>query len=254
MRSVDRRAWLCVGVSVVLMSPCPGSAHDSNNSDRGTSRLRIIGSFSGLRNQEAVAKVFCRSHPNVDVMVSGRHHNEGVKEFCAGGADILMYSGPARWFATASFKLAFGRNSQAWPRRYLYGQYCVNVVVHPSNPITKLTVEQLRDTFEGRTASWKQVGGKAAPISKLIWERLGLKGREIFMNEVQDKWHWDKNCVACWDCYEVAGEIVSDRNAIGLCFFAERRSIRLRVSPWVPTPRAHTTCPPQRMSTRDDTP
>src|SRR5262245_8487294 len=38
-------------------------------------------------------------------------------------------------------------------------------VVHPSNPVSKLSWEQLRDIHIGKTTNWKQVGGKDAPIT-----------------------------------------------------------------------------------------
>jgi phosphate transport system substrate-binding protein len=37
-------------------------------------------------------------------------------------------------------------------------------VVHPSNPVSKLTPEQLRDILTGKTANWKQLGGNDKPI------------------------------------------------------------------------------------------
>lgn len=39
-----------------------------------------------------------------------------------------------------------------------------SVVVHPANPVAKLSKEQLEGIFTGKIASWKDVGGKDAPI------------------------------------------------------------------------------------------
>jgi phosphate transport system substrate-binding protein len=37
-------------------------------------------------------------------------------------------------------------------------------IIHPSNPVTKLTWEQVRDIHTGRITNWKDVGGKDASI------------------------------------------------------------------------------------------
>jgi phosphate transport system substrate-binding protein len=38
-------------------------------------------------------------------------------------------------------------------------------VVHPSNPVTKLTLEQLGDIHTGKITNWKQVGGRDQAIT-----------------------------------------------------------------------------------------
>jgi phosphate transport system substrate-binding protein len=40
-------------------------------------------------------------------------------------------------------------------------------IVHPSNPVRKLTWEQIRDIHTGKIARWKEVGGPDLPISVL---------------------------------------------------------------------------------------
>jgi phosphate transport system substrate-binding protein len=38
-------------------------------------------------------------------------------------------------------------------------------IVHPSNPVSSLTWEQIRDIHTGKIKNWKKVGGKDAPIT-----------------------------------------------------------------------------------------
>ena len=40
----------------------------------------------------------------------------------------------------------------------------IAIVVHPSNPVNKLTVKQLEQLFSGKITSWAQVAGKAGPV------------------------------------------------------------------------------------------
>jgi phosphate transport system substrate-binding protein len=38
-------------------------------------------------------------------------------------------------------------------------------VVHPANPVTKLTLQQISDIHTGKITNWKQLGGKDLPIT-----------------------------------------------------------------------------------------
>lgn len=61
-------------------------------------------------------------------------------------------------------------------------------IVHPSNPVSKLSVEQLRDIMTGKVSNWKDVGGKDAAIvvygegpssgTRAIVRKLVLNGAE----------------------------------------------------------------------------
>lgn len=45
------------------------------------------------------------------------------------------------------------------------GYDAIAVFVHASNPVTKLTKDQLKGIFSGTIKNWKEVGGKDAPIT-----------------------------------------------------------------------------------------
>lgn len=42
------------------------------------------------------------------------------------------------------------------------------VMVHPDNPVTNITLKQLKAVYEGRITNWKELGGKDAPIDLLV--------------------------------------------------------------------------------------
>ena len=43
----------------------------------------------------------------------------------------------------------------------------ITVVVNPKNPVSKLTLNQLRGIYNGSISNWKQVGGEDKPISAI---------------------------------------------------------------------------------------
>lgn len=73
------------------------------------------------------------------------------------------------------------------------GKSSIYAIVHPSNPVGKLSMEQLKGIFTGKIANWKEVGGADAPIlvvlSKInpatnsVFNKLVLNGAP-FLNDV----------------------------------------------------------------------
>ncbi|MBI5547595.1 MAG: substrate-binding domain-containing protein [Deltaproteobacteria bacterium] len=61
------------------------------------------------------------------------------------------------------------------------------IVVHPTNPLESITLEQVREIFTGKITNWKQLGGKDLPIVPI--ERkgrtsgVGLMARELIFRD-----------------------------------------------------------------------
>jgi phosphate transport system substrate-binding protein len=56
-------------------------------------------------------------------------------------------------------------------------------IVHPSNPLTSLSIDNVREIYAGRTTNWKQVKGPDLPIKVFISRsRQGLSGVEASTN------------------------------------------------------------------------
>ncbi|MBI4990317.1 MAG: phosphate ABC transporter substrate-binding protein [Rhodocyclales bacterium] len=114
-------------------------------------RLLITGSSTMAPLVEAIAKRFQSLHPGAGIEVRMGGSGRGIQDARQGVADIGMVS------------RALGEEL-----RDLYGipiaRDGVAVVVHRDNPVKSLTVRQIADIFSGRTANWKQAGGRDAPV------------------------------------------------------------------------------------------
>ncbi len=55
------------------------------------------------------------------------------------------------------------------------------VIVNPSNPVSKLTREQLEGIFTGKIVNWKQVGGPDMKI--IVYSRETSSGTYEFFKE-----------------------------------------------------------------------
>jgi phosphate transport system substrate-binding protein len=66
---------------------------------------------------------------------------------------------------------------------YPIGQDGIAVIVHPDNPITSLSVEQMRQIYEGEITNWREVGGSDLPI-EVVSREDGSGTRAEFESQV----------------------------------------------------------------------
>src|SRR5206468_13101526 len=69
----------------------------------------------------------------------------------------------------------------AEPREYKVAVDGLSVYVNEENPLTELSLEQLEKIFTGKAKSWKQFGGKDAPIT--VYSRENSSGTYEFFKE-----------------------------------------------------------------------
>lgn len=97
------------------------------------------------------------------LQVVGSNTGKGLIELAEGGADIAMVSEPmeiALEAAAVAGRRIDGSNLQFHEVR----KDEIVFVVHPSNPVGKLSWAQLKDIHLGQITNWKQVGGADRPI------------------------------------------------------------------------------------------
>jgi phosphate transport system substrate-binding protein len=93
-------------------------------------------------------------------------------------------------------------------------------IVHPSNPVAKLSWEQLRDIFTGKVTNWKQVGGKDSPIAAYT-DLLGGGTRAMVKKLVLNGTDFGTNVKTFPSLPRVVEVLSGDENAIapvGLVF------------------------------------
>jgi phosphate transport system substrate-binding protein len=83
---------------------------------------------------------------------------KGLADLANGAADIAMVSEPL----DVSAPLAEVAGTKIDPKAVQFFELKkdeIVFIVHPSNPVGKLTPEQLRDILSGKIGNWKEVGG-----------------------------------------------------------------------------------------------
>lgn len=122
--------------------------------------VAIAGSTSLLPFSQHAAEAYMQRHPEVRVSVAGRGSRVGIRAIIDGTADI---AGISRQLSKRELELCEKRGVQ--PVSHLVALGCVVPVVDAANPITGVSVAQLKDVYLGKINSWQKLGGPARPIA-----------------------------------------------------------------------------------------
>ena len=146
--------------------------------------LKIDGSTTVLPIAQKAAEVFMKKNPNIKVFVSGSGSGTGIKALIDGTTNIATSSREAK-----DKEVASGKEKGIALTGHKVALDGIVPVVHPSMKINDITVEQLRDIYNGKIKSWKELGGPDRPISVVsrdtssgtyeVWEEKILKGDKV---------------------------------------------------------------------------
>jgi len=137
--------------------------------------LSVVGSTSVQPFAEVLAQNYHKKFPDRDVVdVQGGGSTAGLVAVSSGLADIGTCSRSLSPEEAKQFTaIVIARDGLA-------------VVVHPSNPVKGLTLQQIRGLFSGRIENWKEIGGPDWTVWPITREE-GSGTRESFVNLVMKK-------------------------------------------------------------------
>ncbi|HOI74933.1 MAG TPA: phosphate ABC transporter substrate-binding protein [Syntrophales bacterium] len=115
----------------------------------------IKGSTTVLPIAQRALETYMKAHPGVQISLSGGGSGEGIKAIVDKTADI---GNSSREIKKEEIALAAKKGVQ--PVAHVVAFDALVPVVHPSNPVQGLTVEQLSLIYQGKITNWKEVGGK----------------------------------------------------------------------------------------------
>jgi len=126
----------------------------------GAETLRIEGSTTVGPIADAFADYFKTIQPGLEITVNKTGSGNGAAALIDGRCDIATMS---RFMKTdEEFKKAVEKG--VTPVAHMIGMDGICIVVHPSNPIKELKSDQVRDIYQGKIKSWKELGGPDTPI------------------------------------------------------------------------------------------
>lgn len=163
------KARLAIGIGVLaLLLPLLAGC------SRGGAGITVAGSTSVQPFAEMLAEEYSREHPGTAVNVQGGGSSAGIQAALTGAAAIGM----------SSRELKPKEEEKLEP--IVIALDAIAVIVHPSNQLAELSIEQTRAIFVGQARSWRQFGGSDHEITVVSREEgSGTRGsfQELVMGE-----------------------------------------------------------------------
>ena len=107
----------------------------------------------------AWAETYRDVEPAVDIAVTGGGSGTGIAALINGTVDLANASRPMK-----DNEIEDARANGIEPVEHVVAIDALAIILHPENPVDRLTIGQLSDIFAGRITNWEQVGGNDAPI------------------------------------------------------------------------------------------
>ncbi|MGC9434887.1 MAG: phosphate ABC transporter substrate-binding protein [Methanomicrobiales archaeon] len=138
--------------------------------------LTVTGSTTVLPIAQKTADACMATHPNADIQVSGGGSSHGIQAVGEGSADIGAASRDLKPSEVEKYPDLV---------QHVIARDGIAVIVHSSNPVTTLTVEEVQKIYSGEITRWSDVGGTDEEI--VVVGRDSASGtREVFQELVMD--------------------------------------------------------------------
>jgi phosphate transport system substrate-binding protein len=142
----------------------------------GQDMIQVKGSDSEVNLVQKLAEVFMQKNPGVNIAVTGGGSGTGIAALINKTTDIANSS---RDLSPKEEEAA--KKAGVTPFRVVFATDGISAIVHPDNPVKKLTLEQLGKIFKGDITNWKEVGGPDEKIS--LYGRQSNSGTYVFFRE-----------------------------------------------------------------------
>ena len=137
----------------------------------------VKGDAAVAQLMDGLAHSFMKDHPDYSIVVSGGAASGAVEALLSGEAQVWM---SAQNISPDEEKLAEAKGAKLVSR--LVDWEGLALICHPSNPVEKLTLDEVRNLFTGRIANWSQVKGKNAKVDLVVIE-TPKSGLGTYFNE-----------------------------------------------------------------------
>ncbi len=137
---------------LIAVAPLGAAAQNAEN-------IIIDGSTTVGPISKAFAEYYKEAHPKVNITISESGSGNGVKSLMNNACQIANLS---RFMKEAEFKSCVDRG--ILPVAHAVAYDGLAVIVNTKNPVSALTLAQIKDIYTGKITNWKELGGEDSAI------------------------------------------------------------------------------------------
>jgi phosphate transport system substrate-binding protein len=144
----------------------------------------IKGSTTVLPITQALVEAFIKANKEVNISVSAAGSGDGIKAIIDGTTDIAQSSRPM-----SDKEIALAKERGVTPLQHVVALDALTPVVHPSNKVSNLSIDQLNQIYQGNIRNWQEVGGEDKPLVVVSrdtssgtfesWQHFVMKGSKV---------------------------------------------------------------------------
>ena len=151
-----KQAFLFV-LSFLIINSCSVKPVESN-------LIQIVGSDTMFELTSLLAEEYMKEHPGISINVQGGGTAEGIKALIKGETDICSASRNLKPNEAKALAEYYGSLGLV----FLIAKDALSIYLNPNNKVKQLSLEQLKNIYEGKIINWKELGGKDTMIIAVI--------------------------------------------------------------------------------------
>lgn len=148
----------------------------SNEAPEATQTIENKGSDTLVNLALAWAETYMQLYPDMRISVTGGGTGTGIAAMINGTVDIANASR-----AMKAEEIATAESNGIKSVEFIVARDAIAVVVHPSNPVDGLTLQQISDIYVGKITNWSELGGEDRPI--VLLSRESNSGTYVYFLE-----------------------------------------------------------------------
>lgn len=204
-RRITGNLVVAAAIMVGMVAVSSASADDN--------KLQLEGSTTVGPIAKGFAKVMMQGNADLDISVSMTGSGDGAAAMIDGKCDVACMS---RMMKAKEFKKAV--ENEVNPVIHTVAMDGVSVVIHPSNPVDKLSSEQVKKIYTGEVSNWKQLGGPDMEIVVISRDTSsGTYG--VFSDKIMGEDKMGKNVSYVKSNSEARDKVKTTKGAIGYIGF-----------------------------------
>lgn len=193
-----RQIWSILGVMLLSVSISLTTACSRPSSEAG---FIVAGSTSVQPYAEILAEEYMIVHSASEIDIQGGGSSAGITAAKSGIADLGMSSRHLNDEEKSLWNIEIAKDG-------------LGVIVHPSNSIENLTLDQIQRIYSGEIKNWSEIGGNDAKIH-IITREEGSGTRGAFAELVMEETEITPKAIVQDSNGAVKQLVKDDENAIG---------------------------------------